>query len=104
MPVAACAGMILAFSIGKESGARETSVGKKDTPQTMTAPMVYTPEEGVFAQWIPSPQNHTSVILLKGVPAIPDSTGFSETVYVPISGESDRTATLESGSAETSTQ
>jgi hypothetical protein len=104
MPVAACAGMVLAFSIGRQSGVRENSVGKKEAPQTMTAPMVYTPEEGVFAEWIPSPQNHTSVILLKGVSAIPDSTGFSETVYVPTSRESDRTATFESGSAETSTQ
>jgi hypothetical protein len=104
MPVAACAGMVLAFSIGRQSGVRENSVGKKEASQTMAAPMVYTPEEGVFAQWVPSPQNHTSVILLKGVPAIPDSTGFSETVYVPTTGESDRTATLESGSAETSTQ
>ncbi len=102
MPVAACAGMVLAFSIGRQSGARETSVGKKETSQTMTAPMVYTPEEGVFAEWIPSPQNHTSVILLKGVSAIPDSTGFSETVYIPTAGEYDRTATLESGPTETS--
>jgi anti-sigma factor RsiW len=102
MPVAACAGMVLAFSMGRQSGARETSVGKKETPQTPAAPMVYTPEEGVFAEWIPTPQNHTSVILLKGVTAIPDSTDFSETVYIPTAGEYDRTATLESGSAETS--
>ena len=66
--------------------------------------MVYTPEEGVFAEWVPTPQNNASVILLKGVTAIPDSTDFSETVYVPTSRESDRTATLEPNQAESSTQ
>ena len=104
MPLAACAGMVLAFAIGKQSGTKETSVVIKETPQTITTPMVYIPEEGVFAEWVPNPQSNASVILLKGVTAIPDSTNFSETVYVPTSKESDRTATLESNQAESSTQ
>jgi hypothetical protein len=104
MPLAACAGMVLTFTIGKQSGTKETSVVKEETSQTINAPMVYTPEEGVLAEWVPTPQNNASVILLKGVTAIPDSTDFSETVYVPTSRESDRTATLEPNQAESSTQ
>ncbi len=104
MPLAACAGMVLAFSIGRQSGTKETSVAVDDTPKTIATPVVYTPEEGVFAEWVPSTQNNASVILLKGVTAIPDSTDFSETVYVPTARESDRTATLEPDSTENSTQ
>jgi hypothetical protein len=66
--------------------------------------LVYTPEEGVFAEWVPSKQNNASVILLKGVTAIPDSTDFSETVYIPTARESDRTATLGETSSETTNQ
>lgn len=89
MPVAACAGMVLAFGVGKRSG---------DTPGALTvvpslSPIVYTPEEGVDAQWFASAG--ANVIVLQGVSAIPDSTDFSETVYVPTARESDRTATRE---------
>ncbi|MES2980986.1 MAG: hypothetical protein V4727_01635 [Verrucomicrobiota bacterium] len=104
MPLAACAGMILTFSIGRQSGTKETPLAADDDTKNLAAPMVYTPEEGVFAEWVPSKQNNASVILLKGVTAIPDSTDFSETVYVPTARESDRTATLETDSTENSTQ
>lgn len=104
MPTAACAGMVLAFSIGRQSGAKGISVAKQEPQKNLAAPLVYTPEEGVYAEWIPTPQNHSSVILLNGISAIPDSTDFSETAYVPTSKESDRTATLQSEDAETSTQ
>ncbi len=104
MPLAACAGMVLAFSIGRQSGTTTTSVVVDDNPKTIAAPLVYTPEEGVFAEWVPSTHNSASVILLKGVTAIPDSTDFSETVYVPTARESDRTATLETDSTENSSQ
>lgn len=104
MPVAACAGMALAFIIGKQSGYEQSPIAMDQKPNSTTAPMVYTPEEGVLAEWVATPENNASVILLRGVTAIPDSTDFSETVYVPTAKESDRTATLESDSAEQPTQ
>jgi hypothetical protein len=104
MPIAACAGMVLAFSIGRQSNTKESSVAEDDKSGTITAPLVYTPEEGVFAEWVPTTHSNASVILLKGVTAIPDSTDFSETVYVPTARESDHTATLESDPSENSTQ
>lgn len=89
MPLAACAGMVLAFGIGKQS--REIS-----SPLALVSsvsPVVYTPEEGVDAEWFTSHDASATVIVLQGVTAIPDSTDFSETVYVPTVRESDRTAT-----------
>ncbi len=104
MPIAACAGMVLAFSIGKQSSTKEAPIAIDESSKSDTTPLVYTPEAGVFAEWVPTEQANASVILLKGVTAIPDSTDFSETVYVPTARESDRTATLEPDSTENSTQ
>ncbi len=89
MPAAACAGMIFAFTVGKQS--RDPSQPLTIVPQL--SPVVYTPEEGVNAEWFASSAADANVILLQGVDAIPDSTDFSETVYVPTARESDRTAT-----------
>ncbi len=91
LPIAACAGMVLAFGVGRRSG---------DAPGALTVapavePVVYTPEEGVDAEWFSSASAGANVIVLQGVAAIPDSTDFSETVYVPTARESDRTATRE---------
>jgi hypothetical protein len=103
MPIAACAGMMITFYIGQQTGGtKPTSV--KNTAPTMIAPIVYTPEKGVQAQWIPAPDHSSSVILLKGIAAIPDSTDFYETVYVPTERESDRTAQHDQPSSQTSTQ
>lgn len=104
MPLAACAGMVLAFTIGKQTAVSPAPVADKKDEKTIVAPLVYAPEDGVFAEWVAAPENKASVILLKGVTAIPDSTDFSETVYVPTARESDRTATLESAPANNSTQ
>jgi len=82
MPMAACAGMILAFSIGKQTGTKEKTIILLEDSQPM-APLVYTPEEGVVAELVPGSDDRASVILLKGVTAIPDSTDFTQTVYVP---------------------
>ena len=89
MPAAACAGMVFAFGIGKQS--RESSAGNAAGAQ-MLVPVVYTPEDGVDAEWFASNNAGATVIVLQGVSAIPDSTDFSETVYVPTARESDRTA------------
>jgi hypothetical protein len=87
LPIAACAGMVLTFSIGKYSNDPQRSFAKV----TQTSPLVYTPEEGVDADWVSS--TGANVIILRGVNAIPDSTDFSETAYVPTAREADRTAT-----------
>ena len=92
MPAAACAGMVFAFTVGKQS--REPGQPLAVVPQL--SPVVYTPEEGVDAEWFASNAADANVILLQGVDAIPDSTDFSETVYVPTARESDRTATRDS--------
>lgn len=88
MPAAACAGMIFAFGIGKQ--AREPAQKLAIVPSL--TPVVYTPEEGVDAEWFSSANAQATVIVLQGVSAIPDSTDFSETVYVPTAREFDRTA------------
>ncbi|MFD2255201.1 hypothetical protein ACFSSA_00805 [Luteolibacter algae] len=93
MPAAACAGMVFAFGIGrKTSDGTSASVAQAPASQ-VSSPMVYTPEEGVNAHWFASNQAGAAVIVLEGVTAIPDSTDFSETVYVPTIREADRTAT-----------
>ena len=100
MPIAACAGMVLAFGIGKRSS---------DAPGALTVvpaatPVVYTPEEGVDAEWFASAGARANVIVLEGVAAIPDSTDFSETVYVPTISEYDRTATREKETSDSAQQ
>ena len=79
--------MILAFGIGRQSSDTETVT--TITPPAMH-PVVYTPEDGVNAEW--SANAGSSLIVLQGIAAIPDSMDFSETVYIPTARESDRTA------------
>lgn len=88
IPVAACAGMVLAFGIGRNT----TDPIAPHAFVSSASPAVYTPEDGVDAEWFASSGAGATVIVLKGVSAIPDSTDFSETVYVPTASEADRTA------------
>ncbi len=101
MPLAGCAGMALAFWVGTKT---HTSVPEYDVAGAPKAipvePVVYTPEKGVKAEWFASSHASATVIVLDGVAAIPDSTDFSETVYVPMEREFDRTA---GGISETGT-
>jgi hypothetical protein len=92
MPVAACAGMALAFWTGTQS---RHPAGVVSVPPP-AAPVVYTPEKGVDAEWFASSPASATVIVLNGVAAIPDDTDFSKTVYLPTGGESERTAALDS--------
>ncbi|MDP4625757.1 MAG: hypothetical protein NWT08_11535 [Akkermansiaceae bacterium] len=103
MPAAACAGMILAFGFGRNSAEPDEVVKWKPSPVNLT-PVVYTPEEGVEAQWFASNKASATVIVLEGVSAIPDSVDFSQTVYVPTISDADRTATREGREFERSTQ
>lgn len=95
MPLAACAGMALAFWIGKKS----QSVPEYDVSNAPRAivvdPVLYTPESGVKAEWFASAKASATVIVLNGVTAIPDATDFSETVYLPGDREIDSTADSE---------
>ncbi|MES2658440.1 MAG: hypothetical protein V4689_07465 [Verrucomicrobiota bacterium] len=90
MPLTACAGMVLAFWVGKKSSTTleyDVAGAPKAIP---VEPVVYTPEKGVDAEWFA--RAAATVIVLNGVAAIPDSTDFSETVYVPMEREIDSTA------------
>ncbi|QTN33398.1 hypothetical protein HZ994_14095 [Akkermansiaceae bacterium] len=101
MPIAACAGMVLAFGIGRHAS---PDGGQPLTVVPPATPRIYTPEEGVDAEWFASTGAGANVIVLQGVSAIPDSTDFSETVYVPTARESDRTAGQRKQDPESSTQ
>lgn len=95
MPMAACAGMALTFW----AGTKATTPPEYDVAGAPKAipvePVVYTPEIGVNAEWFASKEASATVIVLKGVAAIPDATDFSETVYLPANREIDSTAGIE---------
>ncbi|MEY4569201.1 MAG: hypothetical protein RLZZ398_640 [Verrucomicrobiota bacterium] len=95
MPVAVCAGMALTFWAGTQA----TSPPEYDVAGAPKAipvdPVLYTPENGVAAEWFASKSASATVIVLNGVAAIPDSTDFSQTVNVPVEREIDSTASLE---------
>ena len=95
MPMAACAGMVMAFWIGKKS---QSAIDHEvvNAPRAIpVGPVVYTPESGVKAEWISGSKASATVIVLNGVTAIPDATDFSATVYVPMDREIDSTADSE---------
>lgn len=86
MPAAAAAGMLFAFWIGSNTGSpRQAEQGLAGAPD------VYVPEVGVNAQWLAA-EDKSGVIVLTGVNAIPDATDFTQTVYLPLPREIDRTA------------
>lgn len=95
MPMAACAGMALTFW----AGTKATTTPEYDVAGAPKAipvePVVYTPENGVDAEWFASKEASATVIVLKGVAAIPDDTDFSATVYLPAEREIDSTANRE---------
>jgi hypothetical protein len=95
MPLTACAGMVLAFWLGgiKQTGPLEIDV--TGAPRAIPVdPLPYVPEKGVEAEWFVSADAAATVIVLKGVDAIPDATDFSETVYLKSAREMDSTAGL----------
>lgn len=95
MPLGACAGMMLAFWVGKTSQTT-TEYDVANAPRAIPVdPVLYTPESGVNAEWFASSKASANVIVLNGVAAIPDATDFSETVYLPTEREFDSTADTE---------
>jgi anti-sigma factor RsiW len=78
MPLAACAGMALAFWLGVKSHAAPADVVVAGAPRAIPVePFVYTPESGVMAEYFASTKASATVIVLNGVAAIPDSIDFS---------------------------
>jgi len=93
MPMAACAGMVLTFWVGTKTRNAPPEYDVAGAPKAIPVePVIYTPEKGVNAEWFASAQASATVIVLNGVAAIPDTTDFSETVYVPMDREMDSTA------------
>lgn len=93
MPLAACAGMAFAFLAGKQTSAPAPVAAVAEAPrQIAMKPAVYTPEQGVKAEWFTSEQASATVIVLEGVTAFPDTMDFSETAYVPAHREINSTA------------
>ena len=95
MPMAACAGMAMAFWFGMQSQSRPIEIDVTGAPKAIPVePMLYTPESGVEAQYIAGTDAAASVIILNGVDAISDDTDFSETAAVQSIREMDATAKL----------
>lgn len=92
MPMAACAGMVLAFWVGTKAKP-STEIDVAGAPKAIPVePIVYTPESGVKAELFASKEASAMVIVLDGVRAIPDAMDFSQTTYVPVDQEIDSTA------------
>jgi hypothetical protein len=92
MPMAACAGMVLTFWVGTQSRNTSPEYNVEGAPRAiLVEPLVYTPENGVEAEWFSSDAS-SMVIVLNGVRAIPDTMDFSATTYVPLEREIDSTA------------
>ncbi len=92
MPLGGCAGMALAFWVGKNS----QSLPEYDVAGAPRAipvePDVYTPESGVEAKWYSSKDAAATVIVLNGVAAIPDTTEFPPSADIPVERDSNSTA------------
>ncbi|WAC19210.1 hypothetical protein OVA24_18450 [Luteolibacter sp. SL250] len=89
-PATAFAGMALAFWVGTKTHSTGGSNLAKGGDES-SSPVWYTPEQGVDAQWVKG-TGASTVILLNGVSAIPDSMDFTETAMIQQPKESDSTA------------
>lgn len=92
MPLAACAGMVLAFLAGARTQQAEVpDINVAGAPKAIPVePILYTPDSAVEAKWFNGAQ--ASVIVLKGVDAIPDTMDFSKTAASEQESESDSMA------------
>jgi hypothetical protein len=96
MPLAACAGMTLAFWLGLKTNSGPPEIDVAGAPRAIPVePIVYTPDRGVNAEWFKSSDASATVIVLNGVDAIPDTIDFSATASTQPWREIDFTAGLE---------
>ena len=68
--------MVLAFWVGKKTQSVPNTMWRMRRGRFPVEPVVYTPENGVKAEWFASAKASATVIVLNGVTAIPDSHGF----------------------------
>jgi hypothetical protein len=83
MPAAAAAGMVIAFQLGARTQpvAQVVDIDVSNAPRAIPVePILYTPEKGVKARWFNSAEAEAFVIVLEGVPAIPDTVDFSKSL------------------------
>lgn len=102
MPAAAAAGMTLAFWMGARMSAPAPGSGTVEV--SSASPVVYTPETGVRADYFASRKAEATVIVLDGVPAIPDALDFRDTASRAAPDEADSTAAKQEKSASEVTQ
>jgi anti-sigma factor RsiW len=96
LPLAACAGMVLAFWLGVKTHSGPSGVDVAGVPEVLPVePLVYTPQSGVAAERFGSSDAAATVIVLNGVAAIPDATDFSETSSRHETQESDSSSELQ---------
>ena len=79
MPFAAAAGMVIAFQLGARTqpALEVVDIDVSHAPRAIPVePILYTPEMGVKARWFQSTGADAFVIVLDGVPAIPDAVDF----------------------------
>ena len=101
MPVAACAGMVLAFMGGVKYRPGPPEIDVAGAPKAIPVdPIMYTPDSAVKAEWFASSDASATVIVLDGVDAIPDVIDFSETAALPVDREMDATADHRSEQAD----
>ncbi len=99
MPLVGCAGMAMAFWVGKNSQS-PPEYNVAGAPKAIPVePDVYTPETGVEAKWYSSKDASATVIVLNGVAAIPDTTDFSATAAIAVERDIDSTAERETSPA-----
>ena len=92
-PATAFAGMALAFWVGtKANSINQGAPQIVKIEESGPTPVYYTPEQGVNAEWVKGSGGSSSVIVLQGVSAIPDSLDFSETVINQTPSSYDSTA------------
>jgi len=80
MPFAAAAGMVIAFQLGARTqpAVQVVDIDVSNAPRAIPVePILYTPEKGVKARWFQSTEADAFVIVLDGVPAIPDAVDFN---------------------------
>lgn len=79
MPLAAAAGIVVGFQFGARKPATQSAgIDVSGAPKAIPVePILYTPENGVKASWFDSRGADAYVIVLDGVPAIPDAVDFT---------------------------
>ncbi len=93
MPAAAAAGMVIAFQLGARTqpAPQVVDIDVSNAPRAIPVePILYTPEKGVKARWFNSAEADAFVIVLEGVPAIPDAVDFSKSLSLLGEDEADR--------------